>query len=103
MSAAANELKTLEKSLTEKMQGLAQAHAQEHASTQNELISLQQQFQELSQSRALLEGQLHASHHQKLAVQDRVMDFEKRWGQLSHEQQQAHEMLMNLKSLVTSS
>ena len=31
------------------------------------------------------------------------MDFEKRWSQLSHEQQQAHEMLMNLKSLVTAS
>lgn len=103
LSAAANELQTLEKSLIEKMQGMAQAHAQEHARTQNELTSLQQQFQQLSQSRDALEGQLHASNHQKQAVQDRVMDFEKRWSQLSHEQQQAHEMLMNLKSLVTAS
>ena len=103
LSSAANELQTLEKSLIEKMQGMAQSHAQEHARTQNELTSLQQQFQQLSQSRAELEGQLHASNHQKQAVQDRVMDFEKRWSQLSHEQQQAHEMLMNLKSLVTAS
>lgn len=102
LSAAANELQTLEKSLIEKMQGMAQAHAQEHARTQNELTSLQQHFQEMSQSRAALQGQLHASHHQKQAVQDRVMDFEKRWTQLSHEQQQAHEMLMNLKSLVSA-
>ncbi|PUE22330.1 hypothetical protein B9Z38_06515 [Limnohabitans sp. MMS-10A-160] len=103
LSGAANELQTLEKSLMEKMQGMAQTHAQEHARTQNELTSLQQQFQELGQSRAALEMQLHASHHQKQAVQDRVMDFEKRWSQLSHEQQQAHEMLMNLKSLVSAS
>lgn len=103
LSSAANELQTLEKSLIEKMQGMAQSHAQEHARTQNELTGLQQQFQQLSQSRAELEGQLHASNHQKQAVQDRVMDFEKRWSQLSHEQQQAHEMLMNLKSLVTAS
>jgi chromosome segregation ATPase len=103
LSGAANELQTLEKSLIEKMQGMAQTHAQEHARTQNELTSLQQQFQELGQSRAALEIQLHASHHQKQAVQDRVMDFEKRWSQLSHEQQQAHEMLMNLKSLVSAS
>jgi chromosome segregation ATPase len=103
LSAAANELQTLEKSLIEKMQSMAQAHAQEHARTQNELTGLQQQFQQLSQSRDALQGQLHASNHQKQAVQDRVMDFEKRWSQLSHEQQQAHEMLMNLKSLVTAS
>lgn len=103
LSGAANELQTLEKSLIEKMQGMAQTHAQEHARTQNELTNLQQQFQELGQSRAALEVQLHASHHQKQAVQDRVMDFEKRWSQLSHEQQQAHEMLMNLKSLVAAS
>jgi hypothetical protein len=46
---------------------------------------------------------LHASNHQRQVVQDRVMDFEKRWTQLSHEQQQAHEMLLNLKSLVVAS
>lgn len=103
VSAAAQELQSLEKSLLEKMQGMAQTHAQEHARSQNELSSLRQQFQAINQSRAELESQLHASNHQKQTVHDKVMDFEKRWSQIAHEQQQAHEMLLNLKSLVLAS
>lgn len=102
-SRAADELHALKNTWTEKMQGLAQMHQQEQARSQNELAALQQQYQELSHSRSELEGQLHASNHQREVVQDRVMDFEKRWTQLSHEQQQAHEMLLKLKSLVAAS
>ena len=103
VTKAADELQALENTWIEKMQSLAQVHQQEQARSHNELAGLQQQFQELSHSRAELEGQLHASNHQRQVVQDRVMDFEKRWTQLSHEQQQAHEMLLNLKSLVAAS
>jgi chromosome segregation ATPase len=103
LSRAASEREALENAWMQKMQGLVQLQQKEQARSQNELTGLQEQIQQLSHSRAELEGHLQASKHQRQVVQDRVMDFEKRWTQLSLEQQQAHEMLLNLKSLVAAS
>jgi chromosome segregation ATPase len=95
-------MQSLEQSMLEKTKALEELHAQEKARIQNELSQIQRQFHEVNVSRSSFQSQLHAANQQKQEVQAKLLDFEKRWSQLSNEQQQAHDVLMNLKTVVSS-
>lgn len=100
---ASQVVQNMEKSMLEKIKAVEELHAQEKARIQNELSQIQRQFHEVNVSRSSFQSQLHAANQQKQEVQAKLLDFEKRWSQLSTEQQQAHDVLMNLKTVVASS
>lgn len=95
-------LQNLEKSMQEKMQAMEALHGQEKIRIQNELSQIQRHFHEVNLSRSSFQSQLHAANQQKQEVQAKLLDFEKRWSQLTSEQQQAHDLLMNLKTVVAT-